>query len=293
MQLIDIPGGQGSPQWHAFRRVHLCASDVRSVIGICPFKGTKLQVWDSKCLGRDRPFFSPAAERGQFLEPSARAWLEDKLGFEFPAACVESSSDPWAAASLDGINQEHRIVAEIKCGGKALHEKALKGEIPDYYLCQIDWQLFCTGYDKAIYVSFMGLDGVIVEVERNQSRIDKLVKECKKFWFEHVLEFECPKASDADWIEETSSEWLEYAELKKKTTEALRQARFQDEAVKAKLEELADGRVRIGSPGLLYFQTIQPGPIDYKAFLKSKGKDPKEAEKFRTAPIVKTNVRVS
>jgi len=294
MYLINLE--QGSDCWKKFRQHHINATDVRSILGICPFKGSPLKVWEHKCLGIEQPFFSLAAERGTLLEPSSRAWIEDKLGMEFPPAVVESSDYSWAAASLDGLNQEHRIVLELKCGGAKLHEQVLEGKIPDYYFSQVQWQLFCTGYDKAIFVSFMGLDGHYIEVARDQAYIDHVFKACEKFWKKHVLQFEAPEPGPNDWVEIDNEQWSYAAKVYKEAYEAKRQAENQLEAAKAKFESLAKGIQRAKGSGISFYRTTSKGTVDYKAFIEAKGltEELKSTEdQYRKAPSKKVNVRIN
>lgn len=290
MRIIELE--QGSPEWLKFRQTHITATDIRSLLGICPFKGSPLKVWESKCLGKEPEFFSSAAERGTLLEPSARAWIEDKLGMEFPAAVVESVEYPWAMASLDGINHEHRLILELKCGGKALHEKVVSGKIPEHYLSQVQWQLLCTGYESAIFVSFMGLDGHYIRIKRDQEYIDHLVKVASTFWNKQVLAFEAPEPGPNDWVDINTEDWKYAAQVYRENYELKKQAENQMDAAKAKLEALAGNSTRVKGAGLLLYRTTPRGNIDYSAFVKEKGLEA-EAEAFRKSPVEKMNVRLS
>lgn len=289
MRLINLI--QGSEDWLIFRRQNLMASEISSVLGISPWK-SRVDLWREKVLGHVKPVYLPATERGKALEQPALRCAEEMLEMSFTPLVVLSDEYPQFGASLDGYDPINEVVIEIKAPNQKTHNEALKGIIPDHYFVQIQWQLLVTGAKKGIYFSFSGIDGHAIWVDPCQETFDKMIKAGTAF-LKSIDELEEPKATDADYIKETSSEWLEYAELKKKTTEALRQAKHDDDVVKAKLEELAAGRVRIRSEGLIYYETISKGAIDWLAFLESKGIDPKEAEAFRKAPVVRTNVRIS
>ena len=267
MKVLEIE--QSTPAWAAFRQTHITATDLRKLLGVCPFRGTPLKVWEHKCLGYEEPFYSPAASRGLELEPAARAWLEAETGLSFAPAVVESSECAWAGASLDGLNVDNQILAEIKCGSQKLHDQALQNIVPDYYQSQIQWQLYVTGYQKALYVSFTGLGGHIVEVNRDENLIQEMLSTAKKFWHDHVLAYEPPPLSDSDWAEDNSSEWLEYAALKKQTSERLRQAKFEDDAVRAKIEQLAGDRKRVRGGGVAFSRVTRLGAVDYKKMLQT------------------------
>jgi putative phage-type endonuclease len=291
MKIVDLE--QGSDEWLQFRRSHITATDVRSILGICPFKGSPLKVWESKCLGKEPEFFSPAAERGNLLEPSARAWLELELGMDFKPAIVESLSHSWAMASLDGINEDARLIVEIKCGGSKLHDLTLKGEIPDYYLSQIQWQLFCTGYDRAIFVSFMGMDGHYIEIHRDEDYINHLFRECEKFWKKHVLQFEPPEPGPNDWVEINSDEWAYAAQIYKEAYEAKRQAENQMDAAKATMETLVQQVTRAKGCGISFYRSVAKGNVDYKALIQDKGIEAIELEQYRKPPTERINIRIN
>lgn len=82
----------------------------------------------------------------------------------------------WMMASLDGIDIDGQAILEIKCPGPSDHELAKAGKIPEKYIPQLQHQLAVTGLKLAYYFSFDGTDGVIVEIERDEIFIAKIIE---------------------------------------------------------------------------------------------------------------------
>lgn len=234
----------------------------------------------------------PAVERGKVLEPMARIWAEDHLGFSLIPLCIEHSDNPRHAASLDGYDLEHNIVCEIKCPGQKNHQAMVDGEIPIHYKLQILWQIYVSGASHGYLVSFGGLDGVAHRIDPDPILFDRMMKAVISF--ERMLDdLEEPPLTDADTYVETSEEWLEIAELKKKTAAALKQAEYEDKVVNTKLEELANGRVRIKGGGISYSQSLRKGSIDYSLAVKELGIPQSTLDTYRRSPSVSTTIRVN
>lgn len=83
--------------------------------------------------------------RGNALEPKARRAYMKYVGAEFEPLCVESTLQPWIAASLDGVDILRSKGVEIKCPiSERIHGLALAGEVPSYYYDQIQWQFLAS-----------------------------------------------------------------------------------------------------------------------------------------------------
>jgi len=78
---------------------------------------------------------------GKRLEPIALASFCEQLGHELKPCVVQSDERPWQIASLDGISECRTMMVEIKCS-QNLYEKAKNKIVPDYYMDQMQHQLF-------------------------------------------------------------------------------------------------------------------------------------------------------
>lgn len=173
---------QGSLSWHKWRSQGLGASDAPAIMGVSPWS-TPYQLWEIKTGRIKKDFSNWATERGNRLEPKARATYEFLQGFESPAMLSSNQTWPFIRASLDGYNEKHGIILEIKCPGKEDHEKALKGQIPEKYFPQLQHQLLaCPAAKKVHYFSFDGEKGVCIEVLPDKEYAMKLFDALCSFW---------------------------------------------------------------------------------------------------------------
>jgi predicted phage-related endonuclease len=102
-------------------------------------------------------------------------------------------------ASLDGFNNLHGVILEIKCPGRADHETALNGRVPDKYYPQLQHQfLACPSAKVAHYYSFDGEKGVTVIVEPNREYMQTLFEAETRFW-KCILNDTPPEFTEGDF----------------------------------------------------------------------------------------------
>ena len=193
---------QGTPEWLALRKTKITATDASVVLGMNPWK-TVEQLYRDKT--EDVPSFTNASmERGTRLETVAREYYSKKTKREMnPTVLIKD----WAMASLDGISSDGRIV-EIKCPGEKVHRMALEGTIPGYYYPQMQHQMYVADAGEVDYMSFDGVEGVIITVERNEAFIKEMVEKEKAFY--DCLQAKTPPKSieertDEAWITEATT----------------------------------------------------------------------------------------
>ena len=177
---------QGSGSWHAWRSGGIGASEIAIVMGVSPF-GNVYDLWLDKTgqLPEYKKFKGNfATDRGNRLEPIARDMFERKIGLKFPPEIFEHKRYSFIRASLDGVNHDVKRVIEIKVPGKAAHQKALSGEVPEYYWPQVQQQMLVTGYDDLTYISWDGesKDLVTIDVKADKEYQSSLVKAAVEFW---------------------------------------------------------------------------------------------------------------
>ena len=175
---------QGSEAWHAYRAIHIGASEVPAIMGTCDFK-TDFQIWLEKTGTFKKEFSSFATERGKYYEPIILTEYENKTGLKAHSKVLEFDIWPVLSASLDGLT-ESNVVVEIKCPSKAKHQMALIGIVPETYRDQIQTQLLVTGASLAHYVSYdpneVAMRLAIVEVRPDFDRQVQIIEKCKIFW---------------------------------------------------------------------------------------------------------------
>ena len=127
---------QRSPEWYAFRKNRLTASDIASVLGYDPYKKPD-KVLLKKC-GYEEPFvISPPCAHGIKFEPVATEIYELRKNVtvhEF--GCLPHPEHSFIGASPDGI-VENGIMLEIKNP----YSRKIVGVPPKYYWTQMQIQL--------------------------------------------------------------------------------------------------------------------------------------------------------
>ncbi len=144
---------QGTNEWKSARKMRLGASEIASVLRISPYK-TRLQLWEEKVGRRFSPDISrmPHVKRGIDAEPEARRLLSSIMNCDYKTPVLVHPEHPWMVASLDGLGDDH--VLEIKTMGVDKHRQVARGVIPDYYECQVRWQMMVAGVGRGCLASY-------------------------------------------------------------------------------------------------------------------------------------------
>lgn len=197
---------QGSAAWHRLRRMGIGASEVAAIMGLSPWS-TPTSVWEVK-TGRAEEYKGNArTQRGNEMEPAARAYFELYHGLTFDPVTVTHPDYPFIRASLDGYNDaDGGTVLEIKCPGEEDHALALAGKVPDKYMVQVQDQLMITRARRALYGSYFpdaepGKPlGVVVEVLPDPEMQSRILEAQVTFWREYVEKDVPPPLTDRDRV---------------------------------------------------------------------------------------------
>lgn len=145
---------QRTDDWLAWRRRHVCASEAPIIMGVSPY-ATITDWW------RDKMNLPPlkvkntfAMDRGNLLEPIARARYSLLTGHSMSPALYENQFNPLFGASMDGANPVLKKGLEIKYVGKVDWEGVLQGFVPAKYQPQLQAQFYCTGFETIDYFSY-------------------------------------------------------------------------------------------------------------------------------------------
>lgn len=170
MEIVDIE--QGTAEWLALRRSKITATDAPIIMGASKWK-TRAQLLREK---KDPFHVDPinvAMERGRRLEPFARQLFTIKTGMQATPYVIVRN---WAMASLDGLTDD-KTVLEIKCPIAGLHDS-----VPAWYMPQIQHQMWVVDAQKAIYFTFDGIDGRMVNVDRDEKFIQEMIAQEASFY---------------------------------------------------------------------------------------------------------------
>jgi putative phage-type endonuclease len=244
-------------------------------MGSNPWK-TPLQLYKEKISAENNIVMNEAMKRGTELEPIARELFCIKTGQKMiPKVLVKN----WRMASLDGINAWNEVL-EIKCPGAATHAIALEGKVPDYYYPQLQHQLYVSGGELVYYFSFDGIDGVIVEVARNDDYIDKMLIEEWKF-YQCLVNKTPPEPAEGDYIQRDDALWNDCASRWQYLTNSIKELEKEEEEIRKQLIFLA-GESNTKGGGISLCQVSRKGNVEYTRVPELKGVD---VEKYRKEEI--------
>lgn len=170
---------QGSKEWHNYRRLHIGASESSIILGLNPWR-TQKELWEEKVFGWEQKQ-NAAMKRGQDMEGMAKSSYEMVTGLIVNPVVAEHDLHNFISASFDGLTPDLKRGVEIKCG-KSSHKLARLGEIPPYYLSQLQHQMFVADLKEIDYYSFDGKDGILIKALRDDRFIENMVDLYQEFW---------------------------------------------------------------------------------------------------------------
>lgn len=141
MRVVDLD--QRSEEWLKWRMGVLTASRSAAIMGESPHQ-TAYDVF-LEMTGRKAGFKGNlATDRGEQVENPAKAAYEIHNGFiETVPVCVLHPTVDFIGASLDAIELDTYILAELKYPSEKSHESALLEIVPRHYWIQVQHQLMC------------------------------------------------------------------------------------------------------------------------------------------------------
>lgn len=270
---------QQTEEWLEMRKSKIGASDAPVIMGVSPWK-TPYALWEEKVgLSKDN-LSNYARDRGKALEEKARKCFEKKTKLVVLNLVMFHQDYNWMMASMDGIDLEGENAVEIKCPGREDHLVAVNGMIPDKYYPQLQHQMEVCNLDKMFYFSFDGDDGVIVECQRDDKYIKKLLKEERDF-YDHMVDFVPPKMTEKDFDVRTDDIWRSSVEEWTRASKELSKWEKAEKELKQHLIEMTSGRNTKGA-GITVSKILRKGNVDYS---KIKEMDGIDLDMYRRDPV--------
>lgn len=176
------------------RRQSLGASEIAAVCGIDPFRGV-WDVWASK-MGLDTLDGNTASPMGHLFERPLLEHYSKTTGvtLEILPPTMTHPTLSWVAATPDGLAADR--VVQVKVVGAHMAHKWEQG-VPDYVVCQVQWEMFVTGKPLAVVVACVGgTDYRVLDVVADSELQQSLFEIGRRFWFDHVVT-QTPPAVDS------------------------------------------------------------------------------------------------
>lgn len=257
---------QGTKQWLEARKSFVTATDSSVIMGINPWK-TPYKLWRQK-MDLDPPEEENQRMReGTMMEPHAREWFIKETGIHCePKVLIKD----FMMASLDGLSSDQKCIVEIKCGSKSFAQ-AEELKIPNYYLCQMQHQMYVANVTLAYYIAFNGEEGIIMPVIRNDEFIENMIQKEKDF-YQCLISFTPPTMTTRDYQTKSDPEWKALAENYRIAYQALKNAEQLEQNLKQQLIASSGGLSSMGE-GIKLSKVLRKGQIEYSKIPELTGLD--------------------
>ncbi len=277
MKRINVE--QGSEEWLRWRKSVITATECAVIMGSSIWE-TPYQLWQRKCDLIPEKEVNEAMEKGKRLEPIARDLFNNTYFFIEPNV-VESTEFEFLGASLDGISKMAGTIVEIKCGGKKLHDMALKDIIPEYYMHQMQHQLLVTRSEMCVYVSYYEGELKTIDVFPDPEFQKIYLPKAKEFW-KNLVSGQPPEMTDKDLQDKsTELDWLSDSDLYKSYDSIVKEYEIKKSEVRQRLLEKSFDRPCKGN-GLKIIKSFTKGRLDEESMKK----DGIDIEKYRKQDVV-------
>ncbi len=166
------------------RRNTLGASEIAAVCGLDPFRGP-WDVWADK-LGLDIREEFAESDMGHLFERPLLEHYSRKTGvaLTYPETMIHPLHR-WVSATPDGIASDR--VVQVKVVGANMAHKWDAG-VPEYVVCQVQWEMFVTGIPLAVVVACVGgTDYRALDVPADSEIQQSLFDLGREFWEGYVL----------------------------------------------------------------------------------------------------------
>ena len=288
MPKVDLE--QGSESWLKWRQGLITASNAPALLGKHKYGKTPTKLWN-EMMGFSKPQqVNWAMQRGTMMEPKIRQMFIDLTGIWIEPACYEHYKYPFLGASLDGVNEHERIVAEIKTGSKELYECVRDGKpLRDDYYIQVQHQLeSCAEFEPQVnYLIVQNPEDENMIAYRAYYRDDALihaiVSSSERFYYDHVLTKTPPKASGSDRTVRTDKRLKEIADR----LNYIKALEEEKKNLKEEAKTLCDGR-SADFFGWSLVRSVASTGVDYKKACVDHGID---LDKYKRPEVEKYILR--
>lgn len=173
---------QDSQEWKEWRHDGISSTDAPIIMGENPYKNID-QLLQKKISPQKKEYINYRMRRGLLLEPEARRLYNQSNNADVKPVCLQSNTYPWLKASLDGLSDDKKTVAEFKCGEATYKWVNKHKKVPTHYYGQLQHILAITGLPEMDFFCYQPMKpNVLLEVKRDENYIKKLIEKEEWFW---------------------------------------------------------------------------------------------------------------
>jgi len=153
--MIKVNIFSNTENWRIWRHKGIGASDIPVIMGFSKYK-TKDKLFLEK-IQPEPPKIKKnfITELGHICEAEIRPVIELETGLNLPSLLFEDEKDSYYKVSLDGFDEDKKIVWENKLVGKTKYKFLENGVIPDEFMSQVQYQLYITKAKYALLTSVL------------------------------------------------------------------------------------------------------------------------------------------
>lgn len=195
-------------EWRKWRKRGIGGSDAGAICGLNTYRSAIDVFVDKTKEGVDETD-NEAMRVGRDLEEYVAQRFCEATGKKIHKVNVMMQNEdfPWMLANVDRKVSGENAYLECKTANAYKASEWVDGKCPESYEIQCHHYMAVTGAD-AVYLAclIMGIDFVIVKIERDESIINDLIKIESEFWNEHVLKGIMPPPDGSDAAKEVINE---------------------------------------------------------------------------------------
>lgn len=192
------------PEWLAWRRGGVGASDVATILNMNPFSSPAALYLDKVGLLDDGDM-TEAQFWGLRHEPTIAQVFEERTGLFVRHAqqCVQDSEHPQRRCTLDGLVYESPSPQDRADSLGPLQIKTSRERpfelVPDHYAIQVQFEMGVTGFTQEWLAVLHGGNQLrLYEIEFDPSMFATLSRSVDRFWADNVLAKNPPPADGSD-----------------------------------------------------------------------------------------------
>lgn len=173
------------------RTQFLGGTDIAGILGLSRWK-TPLSIWAEK-TGQIPPKEGPPAlhqKLGTRLEEVVAELFMEKTGLRVQRANERRIHPkyPMFAAQIDRLIVGTDELLECKTANVFAKKEWAEEEIPQEYICQVMWQLACSGRKRGHIAALIGNQDFVVKIiDRDPVMIAEMLKRAKAFWDDFIV----------------------------------------------------------------------------------------------------------
>lgn len=278
---------QGTKEWLELRKAKVGSSDIPIIMGISPWK-TPYKLWlekTGKAEEKEANFFM---KRGKEEEEMVRSMYTGMTCVDVMPNIKFHKEIDWAMASLDGITLNGKHLVEIKVVSKGSYESIERKGIPDYYIAQVQWQLFVSEAEKVDFFAYCADNGLtyLKTVFPDLDYQKKMLEKAAEFYNCLINDYP-PPISEKDYVLVDSKEMIEASLEYRKIKEEMKLLEEKEKIAKQRLIDLTDeGNVFCPKGGIKISTITKDGAVDMKTLCIKFSINESDLDLFRKKPVI-------